>query len=189
MKHPCTVAVTRACNTPTLVIALAVLALTLSAAGCGSTNGASSTATGQSPAAHLQSSTAAGQSAATRTQQPVIAQANQICRQLNIEFAADKPANSGVTELVRVAPHRAILEARVVRQLSKLTPPPSMARAWRQILSYRQTLAQELSQLVHYARADNVSGIRALAVSKERNHKLLSALAHRHQLKDCARIG
>ncbi len=119
----------------------------------------------------------------------MVEQANEVCRRLNTEFAEDKPKSASFAEIARIVPHRVTLEARAVRDLSRLTPPASMAHAWRQIIAYRQILATELVQLVRYARARDAAGIKALTLSKAGIHKKLAALALGHGLPDCSRTG
>ncbi|HEY2142002.1 MAG TPA: hypothetical protein VGG98_08080 [Solirubrobacteraceae bacterium] len=119
----------------------------------------------------------------------MIARADAICRRLNAELAASKPASQGVHEIARVAPRRAALEQAAVSELSKLMPPAKIAREWQRVVAYRRTLAQELVKAAQFARANDIAAIRSLATSKARGHKELNAIAIRAGFTDCARIG
>ncbi len=149
--------------------AIATLALGLAAAGCGS-------------GAHTQT----GHDAVNEAQPAFIARANSICGRLNRQFKAEKPAGIGISELVRVIPHRAILEAQNVRELKGLAPPAQLAHDWQQIVDYRQTLALELTQLGQAARARNTHAIHVLVASKKRLHPKLRAVALQAGFAECA---
>jgi hypothetical protein len=141
----------------------------LAVTGCGSGSGAGSV------------------NAAQRS--PLIAQADSICKQLNTEFAAHKPASDGLPEIARVSPDRAVLEQRTVRELAALTPPTSLAHDWQQIIGYRQTLAKELAELGRYAKTNDMVAVRRLEASKKVQHKKLFTVARRNGFTDCAQVG
>jgi hypothetical protein len=177
MEHPCATGsgLGRSRRAPVLATSIVALTLALATAGCGS-----STST---------TSTQADHTATTSQQSPFIAQANAICRQLNAEFDAHKPASTSVREIARLSPPRAALEAKTLEELSKLTPSASLASDWQQILRYRQTLARELAQLGHEAKANNVTAINALATSKKHVHEKLHTVATGAGINECGEIG
>jgi len=116
----------------------------------------------------------------------LIARAEVICRQLNTALSTNAPASQTVAEIVRKGPARAALEQRAVRELRRLTPTASIAGAWRRVLGYRRTLANELAQLVGYARRNDLAGIKSLAVSKQHAHRALYQVATHAGFKACA---
>jgi hypothetical protein len=119
----------------------------------------------------------------------LIARADAICQRLNVQFAAHKPASQAIAEIARVAPRRAIAEQRVVTELSDLTVPASVARAWRAIIADRRGLAAQLAQIGRDASNGNAAGVRALSASKERLHNDLQATAERAGFTSCSQVG
>jgi hypothetical protein len=154
--------------------AVVVLAL----AGCG---GVGTTKLTRSVTTAPRSSSASG---AAR----LIAKADAICRQVNHELAAGPQRLEG-PQIAVTALHNAALERRAVAELSRLTPPGALARDWRQIIAYRQSLAEALAKLGHYAKANDVQRMLALSTSKKQAHQKLSKLASRAGFKDCSRVG
>ena len=119
----------------------------------------------------------------------LIAKADAICRRLNVELAATASTGSEAHQLALSAPRHAALERHALAQLGKLAVPASLARDWRQILAYRQTLAEELVKLARYAKTNDTRAIQALGASKKRVHQKLTELATRDGFKDCSTIG
>jgi hypothetical protein len=140
---------------------------------------------GLAGALHFGASGASG--AAGLPQSPFIARADAICRGLDSRLAAVKPASLRVPEIARFAPPRAALEKTAVTELSRLTPPRSIARDWRLMITYRRTLAEELAKLGQNAKVGDARGIQALAVSKKRVHQKLFTVATREGFKYCLR--
>jgi hypothetical protein len=153
----------------------------LAAAGCGG----GSSGTGSTNAG----STASIPSGDSPAERRLIATADAICGRFNTEIATTKPAGVGASELARSAPVNASLEQAALRELSKLTPPASLAGDWRRVIADRRTLAEELVKLGRYAKANNAAGIRALVVSKKAMHRELLKTATRAGFADCARVG
>jgi hypothetical protein len=119
----------------------------------------------------------------------MVVRADAICRRLNTQIEANKQANLGVHEIARFAPRNAALEKAALKELSKLKPPASIARDWRQVIAYRRTLLEELVKLGRYAKANNTQAIHKLAASKKRAHQQLLTIATRDGFKDCPQIG
>jgi hypothetical protein len=115
--------------------------------------------------------------------------AEAICGRLNKEIDKVKPASTSMREFARLAPSHAALELATVRELSSLSPPASIAGAWRQVIAYRRKLADELLQLGQAARAKDSARVRALGASKLTAHKKLLEFATRAGFKDCALVG
>lgn len=123
------------------------------------------------------------------SQARLIARADAICRQLNTEIIATKLANLSAREIARGVPRNAALEQRALTELSKLRPPASIARSWRQVIAYRTTLMEELVKLGRDAKANDAAGIQTLTASKKRVHGELSTTARRAGFKDCSQVG
>lgn len=115
----------------------------------------------------------------------LIARADAICRQLNGQLASVDSARRNVAY---VAQENATLEASATKRLDRLTAPVSLARDWRRILTYRQVLAGQLSNLARVVTGHDSRAVRALAVSKLRTHRKLHALASHDGFKDCAEV-
>lgn len=155
-------------------MSLVLVAAALAAGGCG---GGSSDARSAGPLPD----------GSPRSQ--LIARADAICRRLNAQIKANKQSSLRLNEIARFAPRNAALEATALKELSKLTPPASIARDWHQVIAYRRTLMEELVKLGRYAKANNARAIHKLAASKKRVHQKLLATATRNGFKDCPQIG
>jgi hypothetical protein len=176
--------------------ALAALLLTVVLVGCG---GGSSTAAPSSKAATVarspsgtQTSTVGRQTSAPKaalSRHQLAVKAEAICTHLELELVVAVPKSANMTEIVRVVPGRAASEQRAVQQLRELTPPASLAHDWRLIISYRQTLANELAALAKAAKQKDSAAIKKLGVSKKQEHSLLLAAAKRAGLYKCGIIG
>lgn len=118
----------------------------------------------------------------------VIVKADAICRRLNNELTAAPPRGVEASQIARSAPHNAALEQRAIVELTRITPPTALAGDWRQMIAYRQTLADDLLKLARYAKANDAVSMQALAVSKKRAHQKLSELATRDGFNDCAHL-
>lgn len=115
----------------------------------------------------------------------MVVRADAICRRLNTQIEANKQASLSATEIARFAPRNAALEKTALKELSKLKPPASIARDWRQVIAYRRTLMEELAKLGRYAKANNTQAIHKLSESKKRVHQKLLTIAKRDGFKDC----
>jgi len=161
---------------------LALVAAALAAGGCG----------GGSSDAKSAGSLASGNptpSGSSRVPSQLVARADAICRRLNTEIVATNPSKLQIRKIVSLTPQRVALERTALKELSKLAPPASIARDWRQMMAYRKTLIEELIRLGRYAKANDTQSIKSLAVSKKRVHQRLFATATRDGFKDCARVG
>jgi hypothetical protein len=116
----------------------------------------------------------------------LIAEADVICRRLNNALAASKSAGKNASQIVSASSRHAALERRTVAELNELTAPTSLTRDWKQIISFRRTLADDLIKLAHLAKVENSTAIRSLAASKTRVHDELTRIATRDGFKDCS---
>jgi len=154
----------------------------LVAAGCGDSTALKPTGTVGNRAT-TQASAPRGSS----TSSGVVVKADTICRRVNNELAAAPPGVLA-SQIARSAPRNAAVEQRAIAELNGITPPTAVASDWRKMIAYRQTLAEELLKLANYAKVNDTRSMQALAVSKERVHQKLSALATRDGFKDCAQL-
>jgi hypothetical protein len=176
-------------------VSLAVLAAAAALAGCGSSRThatASSKATAPTAStvsAQPPSPTQSSPGGAALTRAQLVASAGAICKLVNAELTAVKAKSASVAEIVRLVPGRALSERKAVTELSKLTPPASLAHDWQLIVGYRRTLADELTALAQAAQSKDTVKIKALSASKLRAHALLLAAAKRAGLTECGRVG
>ncbi len=164
-----------------------LVAVALAAGGCSS--GVSETESSQTlSSSHSRSDAPPPSKDDSPARLQLIGMADTICKRLDTKLATVNPANLSAGEIARFAPPRAVLERTALAELSKLTPPASIARDWGQVIAYRRTLMEELFKLGRYAKIDDTSGIRALAVSKKRVHQQLLAVATRDGFKYCSGV-
>lgn len=157
-----------------------LISFALLIAGCGGGSGA-----GATQAAGPQSTGASGDP----TQVQWIASADAICKRIDGELAAAKPAGSSLKDTISVVSRHAAIERKGLSELRALTPPASLARPWHLLLGYRGRLARELTILLRDTKSRNVAAIRALRVSKRRAHLALRVLAKHAAFQDCGQLG
>ncbi len=160
-------------RTPLLIL----LAVVISATGCGGGT-SSDRSSGSSRAA-----------ATVLSKEQLVAKADAICQRMNNEFAADEPKSQDVAETARLTPQRAVLEQRVVAELSELKPPATIAGQLRRIISARRTLAQELAEVGRDAKNNDTAAVRKLATSKAKLHHELRTFATNAGFNVCGRVG
>jgi hypothetical protein len=149
--------------------ALAAVAV-IAAAGCGSQAAAS-------PRAHL------------------IAQADQICKQVATLRAADnKEVHNASTSaaklldaLTRLAPVAAAYERQAVDRLRTLTVPASLTHDWQEMLAGIQQLANENTELASNAKSKNIKGVQLVSSRSAKERQQLAALATRDGFTYCGR--
>jgi hypothetical protein len=153
------------------LVALALLGIVLSIAGCGS--GTGTTVSGVE-----------GASAASSPKARLIAAADAICKRLNSRVDVSPHSN-----VLTAASKNAVLEQAALAELVKLEAPAAIAAAWNQILEYRRTLARQLVTLVRYERAHDAKDAKALIAAKLHVHHELLAAGARFGASQCAGIG
>ncbi len=119
----------------------------------------------------------------------LIASADAICARINNEFQAERPDNAGMAEVGRVASRRAVAEATILTELHKLTPTPSLASGWQQILAYWQSRVENLRALAKYAESDDVPGVSSVVAAGESLKRKLLALASSKRFTSCSEVG
>jgi hypothetical protein len=174
---------------------VALVAATLSSAGCGGGSGATASRelsapakTASQPVAPITSAShpvADGAHAGTH----LIASADAICARINNEFAAERPKSSEMPEIARVASRRAAAEEAVLTELDELASPHSLASSWEQILGYRQSRVENLRALATYAASNDTKGVSSVVTAGEGLKRELLALASSKGFRSCSQVG
>jgi hypothetical protein len=172
-------------------LALGASALTLVPSGCGgSTKSATRTApsgSAQPPAggkADVTSESSTSSGSLTRAQ--LIARGNAICYRLNARRSSTRISRPQDYE--RLVPVLAAYELAAATEMSKLTPPASMARDWRQMIAGSRTIAEVTGHFQRYSEAGNEKKSRPLdAILGKAIEELTSAAKHAG-FKDCAQF-
>jgi hypothetical protein len=170
--------------------AVAIAALGLAVTGCGesSKTGSSSTAsTGSTPAsAASQTSTGAPASATPLTQAELIAKGDAICAAANKKV--DTVTVEAKGQILKAFPRAAVYERAEASELTKLTPPESMAHDWEQIVGGFNRYVVYANAAVHDSETKNVKALTALFVPAEKVHEQINAIAKRDGFKYCSGI-
>jgi hypothetical protein len=107
---------------------------------------------------------------------------------LTAKLVAAKDTVHTQRDIVRIAPRRAAAEQAAVVELSKLTPPASMAGQYRQIVAARRGIAEDIAKVGEYAASKNHPQERRLLLASARLIVQMRATAQRSGFKDCAQI-
>jgi len=111
-----------------------------------------------------------------------------ICKRLNTEIEIGKVSNLSSTNLARIATRRVAFERAALAELSKLTPPVSIESAWRQFLTLRATVVEDLEKLKDDALANNTAGQKEVLISSATIEQRMLAPAKRSGVKTCAYV-
>jgi hypothetical protein len=142
------------------VFSLVLIAVAPVIAGCG----------GGSGSAAQNSAATTATTARPQSRSPFIVRADAICGRVNAEIVSVKASSQSAREITRVASRHLSLERQGLGELEKLAPPSALASGWRRILSYRRTLADELTKFVNDTRRNDQSAVKTLIASKKRVH-------------------
>jgi hypothetical protein len=126
---------------------------------------------------------------ATHLNARFFARANAICKRATVRVAAGPDIRSLAT--LEQAAARAADEAKAaVGQLQELTPPAAVAAAdWSRLIAYRQQLADKLITLRELAASGSLNGSTPVRRSIDNLHRMLSGVARRVGVNQCAEIG
>jgi hypothetical protein len=172
--------------------ALALATTALAAAGCGSTSKQSST--DGSVGGSTTTMTATATSSKPITPQPLtraklIAQANVICRQVNARRAKMRIMEIKTPQdYARFVPPFASYQQAMFAKLDKLIPPASMAKDWIQILAQAKTLADDMTRIGEYAKANEIGEVDGMLPPSTKAQEQMIVTAKRDGFKDCARL-
>jgi hypothetical protein len=145
----------------TQLAALALTAATLATSGCGRSSS----------------------SAKPLTRAELIAKADVICRRVNVKFASTKVTSQ--RDLASVSSEISSYEQQAFAELSKLTPPTSLASDWSQILTATHTFADNTAKISDYAKSSNVAAERGLFASSQALRQQITTTAKRDGFSDC----
>ena len=174
--------------------ALALAATTLAVSGCGSSKTAS---TGVSTSTAPTSTTAAGTTAAATatvkitpgkhlTRAEVIADAGAICKRIKARHALEKLATQ--QDFVREIPRFASYQQAALAELSKLTPPASMAHEWGQFVAAAHTLAGDTTRLGEYAKARHFAAMGPILTRIDADEVSMKTFSKRDAIISCKLI-
>jgi hypothetical protein len=187
--------------------ALALVATSLAASGCG---GSSKTETATSAATPTATTSTTTDVASTTSPLPpatpvkvatgkpltraqLIAKADAICARTNVKVDAvstrvDAPTSVVKKEIAQGFPRVAIYERRETNELIKLVPPASMAHDWGLIISDFHRYVEYADAAARYAEAKNLKAVVPLIKPGEKVHEHLNAVAKRAGFKYCSGI-
>jgi hypothetical protein len=178
----------------TLILVAAVLAI----AGCGgsskNTTSNTSTRAGSTGTVSTSSSTTGAVSTTADTSKALsnarlVAQADAICKRLNTKLDNGNDNASTQQDIVRIAPQRAATEQTALNELSKLTPPASMADDYQQMLADRQTVIEDIKKLGDDAAANDSSAEIPVYKSSSAVTEQLATTAKRSGFRYCGEVG
>jgi hypothetical protein len=174
----------------TQLAALALAAITLVASGCGGSSKTESTTTAAAVSTAA-TSTATTSTPATAepgklTRAELIAKTDAICARINAKRSSTKFTKE--QDYARLVPPLAAYEQAAAAELSKLTPPASMANEWQQIASRVQTVANDTATVGHdiVTKQDNAGG--ALLTKLTNILLQMNAIAKREGFTSCAQF-
>ncbi|HEY5194245.1 MAG TPA: hypothetical protein VIJ39_10295 [Solirubrobacteraceae bacterium] len=179
-----------------------LVAVALAIAGCGGSGKTGSTDTSSTNAGSTGVTTATTTTGASSSPSTVhlgsgpplaasqlVAKADSICARLNTELAAAKDVVQNQEDVVRVAAQRGALEQRAIAELSKLTPPSSIAKDYEQIVTARQALLEQTKKLGEEAAAGNVSAEAPVSAATTSVVREMGEAAQRSGFGACGTLG
>lgn len=171
----------------TSLAAIALATSTLAASSCGSTTKPTNQTTTspistQTPASNTTSSKPTGP--LTRAQ--LIADGDTICYRLNTRRSTTRVARP--QDYKRLIPALAAYELAGANEMNNLTPPPSMAHDWQQMITGARDIARATAKVHNYADANNTAISRTVERILYKGIHQLTTAAKRAGFKDCAHI-
>lgn len=165
--------------------------LTLAAsllAGCG---GKSSAGTVGATGKAAPSGASSGQSSRdiSPSEKRFVALADPICHEVNLQLARSSAKGKKRAGFIAALIRNETIERRAMGELARLTPPPALAAAWRKVLGYRRSLANQLGTLAAAMQRKAKASEEALVNSKKQVHRQLREVAGKDRFKDCAKVG
>ena len=165
--------------------ALALAATTLAASGCGGSPKAGSTAAPISTTATTATVKVASGNPLTRAE--LIAAAGAICKRIDARHASLNLATQQA--IAREIPVFAAYQKAALAELSKLTPPPSMAHDWKQFAAAAHTLARDMARFGEYAKANPpIATYARILPTIDKDERHVSALAKRDTINECEQV-
>jgi len=172
----------RAVGSLCAMLALAIFPV----AGCG---GKSSMGTAGPAGKSVPLGTTSGQGESTPSAKRFIALADRICHEVNLQLAHSSAKGKKRAGFIAALIRHETIERRAIGELAGLAPPPALAAAWRRVLGYRQSLANQLGTLAAAMKRRANASEDALVNSKKQVHRQLREVAGKARFKNCAKVG
>jgi hypothetical protein len=118
----------------------------------------------------------------------LIEKADRICVRLDEKFTGAQGRAQTNHAVAHVVPLLVAAEREALVELSKLTPPASIAGDWQTMLADRQTLIGDFNKLGEYAKLNNSTDIKSAATSIEGQRQRMLAIAKRDGFQECSRL-
>jgi hypothetical protein len=167
----------------TPIAALTLATVTLVASGCGgSSKSSSQVASSTQAATTTQTESTTSKASSGRTQ--LIAQANAICKSLNIKRNAVHI--SAVPDYARYLPQVAAWERTAADELERLQPSASLAKDLRKIVEANRLIAANTAKVGQLAAAGKMRATRPLVEATAPVQQQMITIARRDGFKDCA---
>jgi hypothetical protein len=115
--------------------------------------------------------------AVSLTNAELIAKTNTICARFNVKYHAH--GSTTFQDFARNVPLLAQYEHTVAAELRTLRPPASLANDWKQMVDDEQTLANDTSKIVPYAKENKLSAVIPLMTMGQHIQQQLVAIAKR----------
>jgi hypothetical protein len=172
----------------TRLVALTLAATTLAVYGCGESTKpkSASTATPTQAAATSSPSEPPPVPGQPLTKSALIARADKICARVITRLNSLRI--NTLQDAALTAPQTATIEQAASEDLSKLTPPASMASDWKRIVAGVHALAQVTAKLGEYAKANQAEAAGRLISTGQKRPARLLAPAKRDGFTQCGQI-
>jgi hypothetical protein len=164
-----------------VVTAVALVAATLAASGCGKASKAETSPTTQTAAQSLPAP-----STEPSAGPEFISKANTMCRRLAARRASNRARS--LAEVARLGSELAAFEQALYTEMAEVAPSVALANDWKRILTGAQTLAADTAKISNYAKANEFKSAAAQKLIAGRHELELQtiAIAKRDGMKDCA---
>ena len=172
--------------------ALALATTALAAAGCGSTSKQSSTdsSVGASTATAARTTATTATSASgkhiTPAESILIAKAGAICQRVKAQHRSMRLATNYA--IAHEIPRFAAAQQATVAELSRITPPASMAHEWEKLVRSARLLASDTTKLGETAAAYHFSAIGHMVVRMDKDEQTITRLAKHNAITGCELI-
>ncbi len=173
-------------STRLTTLAVALVALALTTLGCGKSASSSTPSTATQPAASTDPTTPKSSTIDTRplTRAQLISKGNTICYRLNARRVTTVVRNRRDYE--RLVPSVVAYELAGATEMSKLTPPASMAQAWQQIIDSTRAIAQATGH--PYTEATSPKTAKPIDAALTQAINELTAAAKHAGIAECAKF-
>jgi len=169
---------------------LAFATMALATSGCGGSSKSGTTHTVVATAATTTADSATvptgGEKVAAGkplTRAKLVARANAICGSTHTKLSAISVKTG--EQFTRVLPQIAIYDSAEFKELSKLTPPASMAHEWSRILGGVHLYSEYVNRIANYAQANNSTSAAPLFRAANALHRQLVVIAAHNGVRHC----